>query len=306
MSVDGQIVTTDLGKGVDGIKIDMLFIGGPGRLAIDSTSTMTADGGFWRISVPAIVAESVLVRLRIFAPRLAQPYSVFRWVVPTTRAGEAYVADRWVIDPYYPQTLQVYHRGRPGEIFPNIVLDFQQTSGPLMRGLDANNVIHTSTDGGAFAQFFLYSAFASDTGPVEGVVTAHLPAPYGDSKTILDLFPQIIYHAPPTFGTLAVGPSLSYSVAVVSKSNGRPVPGVRIDFARTAGIAVDPSAFSLTTDANGQAVFPLVALGVGAVDGTVTLTSPGAAPTTFAVSIPTFDADGTPLFTTWTVNAVNQ
>lgn len=304
MTADGQIVTTDLGKGVDGIKIDMLFIGGPGRLALDTSSTVTSDGGFWRISVPAVVAESVLVRLRIFAPGLLQPYSVFRWIVPTRRKGEAYLADRWVIDPYYPQTLQVYHRGRRDEIFRNIVLDFRQTDGPPMRGLDAGKVIRTSTDGGGYAQFFLYSAFASDTSPVAGVVTAHLPTPYGDSKTILELFPQIVYHAPPTFGGLAVGPSLSYSVAVVSKSNGRVVAGARIDFARADGIAVDPSVFALTTDANGRAVFPLVALGVGTVNGTVTVTPPGAAPTTFPVSIPTFDADGTPLFATWAVSTV--
>jgi hypothetical protein len=302
MTIEGQIVTTDFGKGVDGIKIDMLFIGGRGSLAVDTSSTVTSDGGFWRMSVPAVVAESVLVRLRIFAPDLVEPYSVFRWVVPTTRNGEGYLADRWVIDPYFPQTLQVYHRGRSDEIFPNIVLDFRQTGGPRMRGLDAAGVIRTSTDAGGFAQFFLYSAFASDTGPVEGVVTAHLPAPYGDSKTILDLFPQIAYHALPTFGGLAVGPSLSYSVAITSKSSGRPVAGARIDFAKTGGIAVDPSTFSLTTDAGGRAVFPLVALGVGVVDATVTVTPPGGAPTTFPVSIPTFDADGTPLFATWAVS----
>jgi hypothetical protein len=302
MTAEGQIVTTDLGRGVDGIPIDMLFIGGRGRLAIDSTSTVTAEGGFWRISVPAIVAESVLIRFRIFAPGLAEPYSVFRWVVPTTRAGDAFLADRWVVNPYYPQTLQVYHRGRPSEIFPNIVLDFRQTGGPTMRGLNADGVIQTSTDLGAFAQFFLYSAFASDTGPVSGVVTAHLPAPYGDSKTTLDLFPQIMYHATPTFGGLAVGPSLSYSVAVVSKSDGRPVAGARIDFTRTGGIAVDPTTFSLTTDASGHAVLPLVALGVGAVEGSVAITPPGAAPTTFPVSIPTLDADGTPLLATWAVS----
>jgi hypothetical protein len=304
MTADGQIVTTADGRGIDAVKIDMQFIGGPGRLMTDTASTVTSDGGFWRISVPAIVPESVLVRFRIFAPNLTQPFSVYRWIVPTARAGEAYVAGRWVIDPYYPNTLRVYHRGRPDEIFPNIQLDFHQTYGPAIRGADGNNIVRTTTDPTAFAQFFLYSAFASDTGVVEGVVTAHLPEPYGDSQTILDLYPQIVYHAPPTFGDLAVGPSLSYSVAVVNKANGRPIPGVVVAFTRTGGISIDPSAFSVTTDANGRAVLPVAALAVGTVEGTVTLTPPAGSPATFSVSIPTFDADGTPLFATWTVDAV--
>ena len=209
--------------------------------------------------------------------------------------GEAYVADRWVIDPYYPNTLQVYHRGRRDEIFANISLDFQQTYGPAIRGLDANKVYSDHNRCRRVCTVLSLRCFCERHRNRSKEPSPPICRPRtATRRPILDLFPELVYHAPPTFGDLAVGPSLSYSVAVVSKSNGRPVPGVRIAFTRTGGITVDPSTFSVTTDANGRAVFPLVALGVGTVNGTVTLTPPGGAATTFAASIPTFDDDGTP------------
>jgi 5-hydroxyisourate hydrolase-like protein (transthyretin family) len=303
LTAEGQIVDNDDGKPVDGIRIEMFRVGGPGQLANDQVSTVTSDGGFWRVSTPAYVAESVLVGFRIFTPRVPNPYYAFRWIVPTARKGEAFVSNRWVADPYFSYFYYIVHRA-DDVIVPNTVVTFHQTGGPRLQGLDANGNYVTHTDGWGYVRFFPLGSgvVVSDTGLVEGEITVEMPPPYGTSKAIVDLYPRLDFRVPAQYITVRIGPSLKYTFTVVDETTGKPVPGVRVDFSRTGGIEIDPATSSQTTDANGQVSISPAPSAFGTVTGKVTLTSPGGSIRSLPVSLTTFDNDSTRALPTWSIS----
>lgn len=301
-TADGQLVRAETGRGVDGVRIDMIRVGGRGITQIDSVSTVTSGGGFWRLSSPSIVPDSALFQFRIYSPQFAQPYTVFRWVVATARKGDALVTDRWVIDPYFPYIVQLYRRGRPDQVYPQIAVTFHQTAGAPLRGTDAKGELHFVADASGVVPLFLLTAFGTDTGFVTGQLIADLPAPLGRSSTSVSVYAATAYHSETVFLRASVGPSLHYAVALTDTA-GKPAIGVRIDFQRTGGIEVDPASFSVVADGDGRIVLPLVPAAPGTLTGNVTLTAPNGSTRSFVVSLPTFDTDDTPLFATWSIGA---
>ncbi len=302
LSIDGQIVRVLDGRGIDGIHIDVIRVGGA-TTKVDSMSTVTRSGGFWHVETPTTSPGDVTVDVRVASPSLAHPYSVRLQVPPVTRAGEAYIVDRWVTDLYYPYYVELFRRDLPSQVWRNVDATFTQTSGPPLRGVAEGGVLRTSTDFYGRAQVFLYNAFASDTGEVVGTLTVNLPA--GPSKTgPIHLKPTHFYRAPGIVPRLGAGPSLGYSAAIFDRATGRVLPGVRVDFSRIGGVETDPNDFSTTTDKDGYAHLNVIPLGFGNVIAIITIHPPIGAPETFQDTIPTFDSDVPRLLANWNAGAV--
>jgi hypothetical protein len=303
ISMDGQIVRAMDGRGVDGIRIDAVWIGGQ-PVDVDSQTVVTSNGGFWHIETPTDGFDLSAFRFRVWTPLMAHPYIKIETTVPTIRKAEGAQLNRWLVDPYYPYYMQLYLRGDKTQIFPNIPVDFQQTTGPALRGAP-DGIVHTANDATGWAQMFIYQAYASDTGEIGGIVTVHLSDALGTStRTVGGFKPTFEYRAAAGTPQVAIGPSLAYAVAVVDSAN-RPVSGVRVDVARSGGIAVRPTSVSVTTNSAGRAILPFVALAKGTLTAKVTLTPPTGAAQTFSATFNTFDSDGSPLFATWTLGAVH-
>lgn len=303
--MDGQIVRARDGRGVDGVRITVMRTGGAATES-DSLTAVTSDGGFWRVATGVTQPGDVEVAVEVATPELPHPYVVDGLhVTPVSREGDAYVADRWVVDPYYPYYVEFFRRGRPTEVFPAMSVKFRQTGGPLVRGASADSIVFTGTDSYGRAQMFVYNAFASDTGEIVGDVTAALPAPYGPSTVSgIRLRPTYLYRAPGIVPRVGVGPSLEYAAAVFDRATGKTIPGARMTFTRVGGIDTSPRTFTTTADAFGYVHFHVLPLGIGDVIADITLYPPNGNPEAFRDTVPTFDSDVPRLFANWTAGAI--
>lgn len=309
--MDGQIVRATDGRGVDGVRITVVRVGGA-KTASDSVATMTGSGGFWHVESPIADSGSasgdVIVDVYVAPPSLAHPYVVRALhVPPVSREGDAFLVDRWNADPYFPYYVEFFRRDVPSQLFPNVGVMFHQTSGPSLRRPDGGSTsdVSTGTDSYGRAQMFVYNAFASDTGEIVGNAIVDLPAPFGPSKSeTLRLRPTYLYRAPGIVPRMGVGPSLAYSAAVFDRASGRTLSGIQVDFKRVGGVDVEPHELTMITDNFGYAHFTLLALGTGSIFADITIHPPVGAPETFRDTIPTFDSDVPRLHANWTTGAV--
>ncbi|MEP6494707.1 MAG: hypothetical protein ABJF01_18620 [bacterium] len=301
--IDGQIVRSQDGRGVDGIRVDVMHSGGVG-IDAESTSVTTSAGGFWHIDMPATATGDVILDVRVNTPVLKHPYIVRGLhVQPVTRHGDAKILDRWVVNPYFPNYVDIFLRGAGDRPVTSTVVVFQPTVGELTGAAVTNGLAHTETDPiFGRAQFFLYNAFATDTGDVIGDMSIELPAPFATSVVHgVRISPTYIYRAPGIVSRFGVGPSLEYAAQIYDRATGRTLPNIRVEFHAVGGIPVGAPDVITSTDADGYVRFHSQPLQSGNVIADITITPPRGAAETRHDTIPTFDTDLGKLLGNWTV-----
>ena len=141
LAVDGQIVDPITGAGLDGVRIDVIRVGGV-AIDVDSMQSVTTDGGHWRVEFEPRTAGAVEVDIVVSPPGFA-PYRVPRVVLQTrARGGDANVLDPWVPEPYFSYAAEFYRNGTADERIDGAVVEFRRTGGVALRG--------SGIQGGAF------------------------------------------------------------------------------------------------------------------------------------------------------------
>jgi hypothetical protein len=185
LAVDGQIVEPANGAGIDGVRIDVVRVGGL-PLATDSLTTVTSGGGHWRVELSPSGAGAVSVAIAVAVPGYP-PYRVPGVVLETREhAGDATVLDPWIPVPYFSFVGEFFLNGTTDQRVEGAVVEFRRTSGVALRGDGiVDGVYRTTTDaGGRFAIFPTDKNVvlpATVAGDVVGDFFVQLPAPYGTS-----------------------------------------------------------------------------------------------------------------------------
>lgn len=298
LSATGQIVERANGHGVDGVRLDIVRVGGL-TLSTDSTTVFTTDGGFWRAEFAPVSAGTLYVDVEVSPPTQA-PYRVRNLpLVSREHGGDAALNERWVTRPFFNDFAQFVLRGTPGDPVANTRVEFRRTGGVQLVGPGiASGVYSRVTDAAGYYRLFPY-ADADTILPVGneaviGDLTVLLGGALGTSvvKKVM-LPPTYRYDTDSHLYTFYVGPSLGYLGSVRDSATGKLLPGVTLSFQRTGGIPVTPDHFTTTTGPDGIFGFPPVrALAAGILDGRFVLkATPTAAPETLLVHIPTTDVD---------------
>lgn len=279
LTLSGQIVRAEDGRGVDGIRIDVVRVGGA-AFSPDSLSVVTSAGGFWQVDAPISGEQSgdAVVDVTVHTPTMEHPYIVRGvHVKPVTRAGEAVLLDRWVANPYIPAYVDFYLRGSESPIV-SAGVDFKPTSGPALYGpgVSEDGVAHTGTDPNfGRAQFFVLQAFVKDTGDIVGDVTVNIPEPYGPSvRHGVRLSPTHLYRAPGVVMRLGAGPSLEYAAQLYDRATGRVLPNVPFTLHRVSGVSLQDPDLTGTSDAQGYVRIHGRPLGTGKLVADITIQHP--------------------------------
>ena len=141
LAVDGRIVDPITGAGLDGVRIDVIRVGGV-ALEVDSMQSVTKDGGHWRVEFKPRTAGSVEVDVVVSPPGFAS-YRVPSVSLQTrARGGDANVLDPWVPEPYFSYAAEFYRIGTADERIDGALVEFRRTGGVALRG--------SGIQGGAF------------------------------------------------------------------------------------------------------------------------------------------------------------
>jgi hypothetical protein len=296
-AINGQIVGAVDGRGIDGILIDAIHVGGVPSDR-DSLSTRTSSGGFFRFDVGAPQAGSATFDLVVHTPRLDQPYRVPVNVTTHDQAGDADVLDRWVADPYFANFLELVRRGTPDTRLASTTVTFTRTSGALL----SVPTFTTTTDIAGRAPLFQFLVFPRTYDTVAGDLRIDLPAPLRAETQRLALMPTHLYRPPPAILRRAAGPSFNYAAQAYDRRTIRPVPGVRMTFHRVSGAQLSQNDFDMISDATGYFRFSPLPLESGNVEAEITLVPPPpGGPQRFRATFPTFDDDAARIFAFWGV-----
>jgi hypothetical protein len=210
LAIDGQIVDPVFGHGIDGVPIDVIYAGGV-AVDVDSVSTVTSDGGHWRIELAPHDSGTVLVVVAVSPPGAAR-YRVPVTVQTRARGGDATLLDKWVPEPYFAYAGELYLNGTVDDRVNDALVEFRRTGGVQLRGVGIETGVYTTrTDvAGRFTMFpSEESAVLPVTfGDVIGELRVDLGAPYGVSfvRNVV-LSPTPVYHKlQRTIYRVAVGP----------------------------------------------------------------------------------------------------
>ncbi len=306
LSATGQVVERANGRGVDGVRLGVVRVGGI-AVSGDSVSVVTSDGGFWRAEFAPVSTGTLYVDVEVSPPGRA-PYRV-RGLPLVTRehGGDASLNERWVTRPFFNDFAQFVLRGTPGDPVANTRVEFRRTGGVPLEGPGiASGVYARITDAAGYYRLFPYAdadtILPRGNDPVVGDITVLLGGALGTSVVRnVTLSPTYRYDTDSHLHTFSVGPSLGYLGSVRDSATGKLLPGVTLSFQRTGGIPITPEQFTTLTGPDGIFGLPPVrALAAGVLDGRFVLkATPTAVPETLLVHIPTVDVDvGTlpPLF----------
>lgn len=179
LSATGQLVDPNTRLGVDGVRVMAVRVGGIG-VARDSLSTVTSDGGFWRLEFEPQAAGSLDVDFIVTPPS----DSAFRLhsVHLTTREhrGDANLNERWVTRLYFNHWLEIYRRGTADDRIQGASIEFVRTGGVELTGPGvASGVFRDVTDFGGRAPLFpstgANAVYALEDGPVIGDLSITTP-----------------------------------------------------------------------------------------------------------------------------------
>ena len=209
LAIDGQIVDPVFGRGIDGVPIDVIWAGGV-AVDVDSLSTVTSDGGHWRIELSPHDSGTVLVVVAVSPPGVAR-YRVPLTVATHPRGGDATLLDKWVPEPYFAYAGELYINGTADQRANDAAVEFRRTGGVQLRGVGIASGVYTqrtdiagrfsmfpTTDGGVLPVTF---------GDVIGELHVDLGPPYGVSivRNVV-LSPTPVYHKQRDIYRVAVGP----------------------------------------------------------------------------------------------------
>lgn len=304
LAIQGQLVRASTGRGVDGVRIDVVRRGGV-ALATDSFSVVTSGGGFWHIESAAQSSGAVDMDFRVNTPELPHPYTVAgRRFNTVDRAGVATVLERWVVDPYSNYFVNVFVR-TTNQLVTSTPISFRRRSKTWLTGPSVSDSAATSVmDANGFAKLFEGFGFFTDTGDVVGDLS--VPIGSGRGTVVIPgvvLHPTYQYHETPIVLRLGAGPSLAYAVVVINRANGRGAPGVAFKAVRVSGVPVVSDTVTGVSDADGYVRPGFVTSTSGTLRASLTLTPRVGAPVTVPLTMPTFDNDSDPVLTEVIVGA---
>lgn len=296
-SLSGQIVDA-LGHGVRGSQVSVIT-------GADSLVAVTDADGFWHVERAAAGDSPEPASIVVATPGKAS-YRVNDVNVPlVTRAGDAYLLDRWLAAPGFPVQVELFYRGTVDMRVADATVAFRRTGGVLLVP-GSDSVTRGYTDGAGRANLFGAGPAAAEFGVLVGDLTVQLPGVLGTS-VVRGMRVQNSYKYKDAIGVVrfAVGPSLDYSIRVFHRITGQPQPNVRLTFTRTSGIDVAPTSYTLLTDAEGTWSLRVRALAPGQVIGTLVVAPPAPArpDTLHDVRIATFDDDTGRLLTNIDIGA---
>lgn len=207
IAIDGQMVETTFGQGVDGVRIDVIRRSGV-ALESDSTSTVTASGGLWRVVLVPATAGDISADV-VVTTNAGVTYRVGALTFRTlTRRGEANVLERWVVDPYFPDVAELFTEGTTDERVQGATVEFRRTGGLEFHGpLVANGVVTATTDAAGRIPLVSRSnggVFTSGLGTTVGdLVVRRTPS---DSAVVrgLQIRSTFLYHEFPGIVRLAI------------------------------------------------------------------------------------------------------
>lgn len=179
LAASGQVVDADTRQGVDGVRIDAMRVGGIG-LAQDSLSTVTRDGGFWRLEFAPDAAGTVAMDFQVSPPG-ADSYRL-NAVPLTTKAhgGDANLNERWVTVLYFYHFLELFTGGSADRRVEGANVTFTRTGGVELRGPGVSaGAYHDVTDFGGRMPMFPASGanavYPVSDGPLIGDLTISAP-----------------------------------------------------------------------------------------------------------------------------------
>lgn len=179
LSATGQIVDAETRQGVDGVRIDAIRVAG---IAVerDSLSTVTSDGGFWRIEFTPASSGSLDADFQVSPPGVAS-YRL-HGVHLTTREhrGDANLNERWVTVLYFYHLLELFTGGAADQRVENAQVTFTRTGGVALLGPGVSSgSYHGTTDFGGRMPLFPWTGanavFPVEDGQVIGTMTIIAP-----------------------------------------------------------------------------------------------------------------------------------
>ena len=302
-AVEGRILDPWDGRPIGNTVVTVVRRGGI-ALADDSIRVRTDGDGRFELSVDAEEPGEAIVDVTIASPiSYDAPYTVRGLRLRTTEErGEGIVLRPWTSRLHFPYSAELYYRFKRDSLAANVPLEIRRVGGAAWYGNGVvNDVYRTGTDAFGRVPLFADSAYASSNEDLIVDITATLAAPFGQTTNRnVRLTPSHEYKPPMRVPRLGIGPSLEYAGAFHKRATLQPMPGVRVEFRRTGGIAVQPDRFTAITDANGIFTFPLVPLAEGTLLGELLVTPPAPdVPFTLPVVIPTLHDDQGRLFGRW-------
>jgi hypothetical protein len=179
LAATGQIVDPDSRTGMDGVRITAIRVGGL-EAAQDTVSTVTSNGGFWRIEFkPAGVGT--LNADFIVKPPEAEGYRLHDVPLATREhGGDANLNERWVTDLYFNHLLELYRRGTADDRIQGARVEFIRTGGVELFGPGVSTgVFRDTTDFGGRMPIFPSrgpnAVYPVEDGPVVGDLSITTP-----------------------------------------------------------------------------------------------------------------------------------
>ena len=292
VSLTGRILDESSGRGVSGVVIDVVRVGGT-ELERDSVRVRTDDEGLFGVDLGATSTGEVLVDIAV--AHASGAYRVRNLsLTPTTRRGEGKVLRPWSTQPRLPDLGVTFRRGFPSYALSGVQVEFRRTGGTELIGLD-NGIYRTTTGSDGWFELFGARVTPTDADDVIGDLVIHAPDPIGTYvHRNVRITPSVTFREAPRLRTFGVGPNIEYHFEAMYRGRfGVVVPGVRVEFTRTAGIRVTEESWSATTDAFGRVAFHGFALDTGTLQGTLRIIPPAPAKTyERPIELRTYDADG--------------
>ena len=300
LAVDGQIVEAVSGDGVDGVRVTLVRRGGISVMQ-DSVSTVTADGGHWRVRFSTVTAGALDAEAIVATPE-GVTYTVRGLHFSSSnRGGEANLVERWVSNLYFPNLGEIYTRGTADDRVAGARIEFRRTGGVPLMGPGVKDGVYTSTTdfAGRVRLFTVNGAgvFTNALGDVIGDLIIHLSATDSSIVRGLHVAASHVFRPTPSILRLGAGASLDFPFELYNRVNGARFAGVQVDFQRTGGVALTVPAFTMVSSTSGRIAFTSVPLAEGAVEGRLIFRAPSPArPETLFVSLPLVDENGVDVF----------
>jgi hypothetical protein len=213
LSATGQIVDPDGGAAIDGVRIDVVRTGGIG-VGVDSVSTVTAGGGFWRVELTPHDSGTLVADVQVSAPGVPS-YRLHGMRLETrAHAGDSNVNDRWAPYLYFNHFGEFYRRGTADERVVGASIEFRRTGGLTTYGPGlATGVYRATTDVagrvGLFPRAGPNAVFARESGSLVGDLVVGLADGSTTTFRAIELSPSYRYGDPRDFPAIyrnAVGP----------------------------------------------------------------------------------------------------
>jgi len=262
-----HVVERATGRSVAGTVVTFVRTSGV-ELVTDTVRSVSDASGFLQLAADAHSDGDVVGNLHV-TPVGRPSYDVSGITLHTTTvSGDGGDLGRIVIDPYILFMAEVQNRlVNSSAGIPNATVTFTRTGGLQIDP----PTIHVITD--SYGRFLLAPA-VSQGGTLEGVLTIDAPG-----------FPRS-YQIPTRIDTryqdvairdvtvVKLGAALLWAGEVYRRGTNQHVSGIRVDFQRSSGIAVDPTQFTTATNEFGLFAIQPTPLGEGALVGTVTVHPP--------------------------------